>query len=205
MWATRRAKDFLLGRKFILTSDHKPLKFIFDTKREIPRFTSARIQRWALELMGLDYEIQHCQGKMNAQADAMSRLQFHDDLVDENNAVSHLFHWENNKVSLKDIKEETLRDSFLQRIIKRTVNNNWKNCSVKEKAYKRHKQILCVEEDILLKGTVPIIPEVLRMKVMEAAHVTHGGVMATNLLLKQEAWWPGFTQDVEKMVKECLV
>ena len=200
----------MIGRKFTVISDHKPLKFLFDPKKEIPKFTSARIQRWAIELMGLDFDILHCRGVKNLQADALSRLKFQDepsnDLISMyGHELNHILHWENNCVSLNDIREETARDNFLQRIIRRVVLNDWTKCSVKEAAYKKHRQILCIEDDILLKGTVPVIPEVLRRKVMQSAHATHGGVMATNLLLKQEAWWPRFSIDVERMVRECPV
>ena len=83
--------------------------------------------------------------------------------------------------------------------------NDWKNCSIKELPYKRNRQILCIENGILLKGTVPVIPEVLRNQVMQSAHSTHSGVMATNLLRKKEAWWPQFTSDVENMIRQCPV
>ena len=121
VWAVRRSKDFLVGRKFTLVSDHQPLQFLFHSRKEIPKVTSARIQRWTIELMGMDYEIKYCQGKRNLLADAMSRLQFQDNAEEDMEMVHDLIHWENNTVSLNDIKEET----------QRVVMNDWKNCLIK--------------------------------------------------------------------------
>ena len=61
----------------------------------------------------------------------MSRLQFQDNADEDMEMVHDLIHWENNMVSLNDIKEETQRDKFFQRIIKRVVMNDWKNCLIK--------------------------------------------------------------------------
>ncbi|XP_047135337.1 uncharacterized protein LOC124812559 [Hydra vulgaris] len=43
VWSAHRAKHFLLGRKFKLISDHRPFEFIFDSNKELPKVTSARI------------------------------------------------------------------------------------------------------------------------------------------------------------------
>ena len=51
VWATVRARHFLLGKKFMLRSDHKPLEYIFHPSRELPKVTSARLARWAIQLM----------------------------------------------------------------------------------------------------------------------------------------------------------
>ena len=50
VWTTQRARHFLLGRKFRLISDHRPLEFIFDCGKELPKVTSARILRWAIQV-----------------------------------------------------------------------------------------------------------------------------------------------------------
>ena len=98
-----------------------------------------------------------------------------------------------------------MRDLFLQRIIEWIKINKWSNCSVEERPYKSHRQILCVDDGVILKGTVPAILECLRNKVLDSAHSTHCGTTATKLLLKLEAWWPGFASDVERWVRDCPI
>ena len=59
IWSTQRARQFLLGRKFLLKSDHRPLEFIFNPRKELPKVTSARILRWAIKLMAFDFDIMY--------------------------------------------------------------------------------------------------------------------------------------------------
>ena len=66
---------YLLGRKFVLQTDHRPLLAIFDsTKVTVPTRTSGRLARWALQLSQFDYEIQYRQSTEHGNADCLSRL-----------------------------------------------------------------------------------------------------------------------------------
>lgn len=73
----------------------------------------------------------------------------------------------------------------------------------KARPYLYQRQVLCVENDIILKGTNPVIPEILRKQVIQAAHATHFGVRATKYIIQKEAWWPNLSRDVEDFVKAC--
>ena len=54
--------------KFILVTDHKPLLWLHSLKDPI-----ARVARWKILLREYDYEIIHKPGKINMNADALSR------------------------------------------------------------------------------------------------------------------------------------
>ena len=85
VFAVTRLKQYLLGRKFTLRTDHKPLQYIFNPNSQIPKVVSARLARWAITLMAYDYEVQYTPGQEIGHADAMSRLRFKDD---ENDLVA---------------------------------------------------------------------------------------------------------------------
>ena len=55
VWSMETAQNFLLGKKFFLKSDHKPLKFSSSPRKELPRVTSSRILRYAIKIMAFDY------------------------------------------------------------------------------------------------------------------------------------------------------
>ena len=55
VFVVTRLKKFLLGRRFTLQTDHKPLKYLFAPDEEIPKTASARVTRWAIALMGFDF------------------------------------------------------------------------------------------------------------------------------------------------------
>jgi len=132
VWATVRARHFLLGKKFMLRSDHKPLEYIFHPSRELPKVTSARLARWAIQLMAFDYEIMYVKGDSIPHVDALSRLSFSSDdsadKVDETNNESFI-HWtETDILSLAELRNESLNDAILTSIMKRVELNRWGNC-----------------------------------------------------------------------------
>ena len=42
VWATTRARQFLIGKKILLRSDHRPLEFIFNPRKELYKVTTSR-------------------------------------------------------------------------------------------------------------------------------------------------------------------
>ena len=59
VWTIKRAEKFLSGRKFKIICDHRALQYIFGEHNCLPKHKSARIQRWAILLMGFNYEIEY--------------------------------------------------------------------------------------------------------------------------------------------------
>lgn len=45
IWMINRAHQFLSRKKFLLRSNHRPLEFIFNPRKELPKVTSSRILR----------------------------------------------------------------------------------------------------------------------------------------------------------------
>lgn len=68
-WAIESLKYYLLGRKFILVTDHAPLKWMKENKER-----NARVTRWFLALQPYKFEIEHRSGSQNANADGLSRV-----------------------------------------------------------------------------------------------------------------------------------
>ena len=52
----KRFYQYLFGRKFIITTDHKPLLGLFGHQKSIPHMASSRLQRWCLTMSTYDYE-----------------------------------------------------------------------------------------------------------------------------------------------------
>ena len=76
MWANEKFSDYILGRRFLIESDHKPLIPILDTKQldNLPPC----VQRFRLRLARYDYIVEHVPAKYLYTADTLSRA-----LVDE--------------------------------------------------------------------------------------------------------------------------
>ena len=70
-WALEHWAEFLIGMRFKVETDHKPLIPLFSTKLidELP----VRIQRFRMRLMRFDFAIAHVPGKLLYTADSLSR------------------------------------------------------------------------------------------------------------------------------------
>ena len=82
VFVVTRLKQFLLGRRFTLQTDHKLLKYLFAPDEEIPKTASARITRCAIAVMGFDYELKYTPGEQISHADVLSRMYFDEDESD---------------------------------------------------------------------------------------------------------------------------
>jgi hypothetical protein len=65
--ALKMWRHYLLGRRFILMTDHCGLKYLFDQPR-----LNARQARWMVLISEFDFEIKHIKGKENKVVDACS-------------------------------------------------------------------------------------------------------------------------------------
>jgi hypothetical protein len=66
--ALKMWRHYLLGRKFVLMTDHCGLRYLFDQPK-----LNARQARWMALLSGFDFKIKHIKGKENKVANALSR------------------------------------------------------------------------------------------------------------------------------------
>jgi hypothetical protein len=66
--ALKMWRHYLLGRKFVLMTDHCGLRYLFDQPK-----LNTRQARWMALLSEFDFEIKHIKGKENRVADALSR------------------------------------------------------------------------------------------------------------------------------------
>lgn len=69
IWATKHFRPYLYGHKFDIVTDHKPLLWLYQLKEP-----GSKLTRWRLRLQEFDFDIKHKNGKLNANADALSRL-----------------------------------------------------------------------------------------------------------------------------------
>ena len=70
VWAITHFHQYLWGRRFILYTDHSALTAIFGPKGDVSKLTAVRLQRWAIRLMGYNFEIRYKEGRSNSNADS---------------------------------------------------------------------------------------------------------------------------------------
>ena len=125
IWALKKYRHYLYGKKFKIITDHKALVWLLNSDK--PNQNS-KIVRWRMTLQDYDYEIKHKEGKSHQSVDAMSRI----DQPDENyKKISQLTidpQWMNkntNKSSGISTKEPILKDC--QTMTKKNLKNKAKS------------------------------------------------------------------------------
>jgi len=74
IFAVTKFHKMIFGRKFTLQTDHKVLMAIFGNKKGIPVYTANRLQRWALQLLAYDFEIEYVKTSEFGHVDVLSCL-----------------------------------------------------------------------------------------------------------------------------------
>lgn len=77
VFAVKTFRPYLFGRKFKIVTDHKPLTWLFSLKEP-----NSKLIRWRLLLSEYDYEIIYKKGKINSNADALSRIRLPDQNIE---------------------------------------------------------------------------------------------------------------------------
>ena len=72
VWAIRKLRHYLIGARFTLETDHKPLQWLESAKKS--HACAQRLERWSLELRAFEFDVVHHPGRCNQHADALSRV-----------------------------------------------------------------------------------------------------------------------------------
>ena len=210
-------RQYLLGRPFLLRSDHGSLKWL-----QSFRNPEGQLARWLEKLQEYSFTIEHRPGTKHLNADALSRLletsaSSEDDTGD--NAIHGVF---------RDYDDNQLRKLQLQdpdlRLVLQAKEDNVRPSrdDVRNESLKTRKLIqvwdqLEVAGGVLMRKFCDethnrsflqlVVPRVLQESVLEELHAGdtggHLGVDKTVHKLKQRFYWPGHFRDVENWCKTC--
>lgn len=152
VFCVTKLKQYLMGNKFILRTDHRPLLGIFGENKGLPLMASARMQRWALILSGFDYSVEYVKGSIN-EADGLSRMPQSSSVNDheESNYINFVESENHLHLSFKDIARETRRDPILSKLSEAIQNGTIRNLKGEEfSQFRNRSDELSVEYDYIL-------------------------------------------------------
>ncbi|KAG8172437.1 hypothetical protein JTE90_019371, partial [Oedothorax gibbosus] len=176
----KKFHSYLLGRRFRIVTDHRPLLGIFNSTKPIPQMISPRVLRWSLSLQAYDYELEYRKGKDIANADALSRLPVSTPEFDVPQPADILLLESDTQfqVDSKLLAVSTKRDPVLSRTAL-WVSNGWPDHSPDERfqPYFKRRHELSIHQDCLLWGSRVIVPEKLQDEVLSLLHAGHPGIV----------------------------
>lgn len=70
VWAAKYFRPYLYGTKFLVNTDHQPLKWLASLKEP-----NSRLSRWKIMLAEYEFDVEYVKGKENKVADFLSRLE----------------------------------------------------------------------------------------------------------------------------------
>ena len=216
-WALEHWADVLIGMKFNVQTDHKPLIPLFSTKLidELP----VRIQRFRMRLMRFDFTIQHVPGKLLYTVDSLSISpqeadahepkpwnDLHDEVECYVNAV--LVTLPASDQRLDEIRSELKNDATLK-LVMQYVQHGWhedkrKLCGPLGKYWSERGNIT-LHDGLLLRGRQIITPPTLRPDVLRRLHDGHQGVTKTRANAVSSVWWPGIWLEITEVVRNCAI
>lgn len=205
IFGTKKFFQYLIGRHFILVTDHKPLVAIFGEHRGIPQMSTSRLQRWAFHLSAFNYTIEYVKSNENC-ADSLSRFpsackHYGPEEVNYLNLVCA------NKVVPIDfemIKQEIGKDKDMVELIEAVKEGNLDKLNkINYAAYLVKRDELVVEEEVLMWGHRVVIPPSLRQQLLHQVHQSHFGIVKTKAILRSYVWWPNIDKDIEVLIRKC--
>ena len=206
VWGCEKFYLQLFGHHFTIKNDNSAIEIIFNNTKSNP---PARIERWLLRLSPYDYTVEHTPGKFNI-ADFFSRNPIESAPL-ENIADKYINMIVNfaipNAITTQQIVEATLTDSELQLLSKLIMSNDKRKPRIPYslREYKNiFNELTLTDEGIILRGNLIVIPHKLQKHILALAHVGHQGIVKTKALVRSKVWFSGITNQIEKMIHNCV-
>ena len=210
-WACEKFGDYLVGLKFHIFTDHKPLVPLLSTKRldELP----LRVQRFRLRLMRYYFTISHVPGKDMTIPDALSRAPSTEATLNEKGFQDEVNAYVNVAIKnlpasqrrIQQIRKHQEEDAVLRQVSK-FCYCGWpdtKNIPNEIKPYHSVSSELSVEKGLLLRGSRIVIPHSLQAGILAQVHRGHQGITKCRERARQCVWWPGLSAQLEEVVRRC--
>ncbi|KZV31629.1 peroxidase 64 [Dorcoceras hygrometricum] len=180
----RHWRPYLLGRSFVVLTDHKSLKELLHQ-----RITTPDQQQWLSKLMGYEFQIRYKPGSLNGAADALSRC------VDTDLRSISIPQW----AGIEEIKEAVKGDPRFREIVEKL-----------NRGEKPQSPYSLAQGTLLHKGKLVLPPQSKwTAQIMVECHNSveggHAGAFCTLKRIANCFYWPGMKGEVYQFVAECLV
>jgi len=190
VWAINKFRQYIEGYHFRVITDHSCLQWLRGMKNP-----TSRLARWALDLQGYMFDVEHRKGALHAVPDALSRMYESDDP----------------EISALSWAEETGDDWYLAKLKevreKPHANPTWKVVGGNLYTYRPEDLLSELAEDD--EAWKLVVPRERRRQVLEECHdaatAGHLGREKTLARVSRFYYWPSLYEDTRLYVRGCLV
>ena len=188
VYAVTKFRPYLLGIHFTVVSDHSSLVWLMNMKDP-----SGRCCRWSLRMAEYNFTVVHRPGRVNSDADALSRLP-----VWKHEPFNECDDYPLLMIEDDQMKKFQEEDQYCQKI--------------KKKLELKYRIRFIIEDGLLYKRTrdrnILVLPKILRREILYSLHnaVTagHPGKSKLYFTLRRRYYWPRMFTSVSKYVDGCL-
>ncbi|KAE9594889.1 putative nucleotidyltransferase, Ribonuclease H [Lupinus albus] len=180
--AIQKWRHYLLGRHFIIRTDQRSLKFLTDQK-----LFSEEQFKWAVKLVGLDFEIQYKPGQENSAADALSRKLMYTAISIVNNEETE--NW------IQEVQGDPKWRQVMQDLIV---------SSAVHPGFELKKGILYYKDRLVLSTSSNKIPMILS-ECHETPMGGHSSYFKTYKKISSFLFWEGMRSDIKTYIEQCDV
>ena len=213
-WSLEQTKFFTLGcHHLIIATDHKPLTKLFGD-RTLDEIPNTRLFRLKQRTLPWSFNIIHLPGNTNMAADATSRYPAGDVAGMTRNDIAEpiiaaaisrdaesltSFTWE-------QISAATKNDTGMMALLQ-AIHQGFPDASRSippVSLYWQYRYALHESEGVIIYEDRVVIPPSLRPGILQTLHSAHQGISAMGARARSIIFWPGMTEDINKIRRNCI-
>ena len=210
VFSTEKFYDYLHGKRFVIETDHKPLKPI--CSKSITK-APPRIQRFLLQLQRYDFDIEFTPGKYLFIADVLSTAYLSDIPKSEIPEAEYQVHFVSSNLPIsrskfQEFKQETCNDSVLQEVITLAKDgwpDSFSHCPSAVKPFYNVKEELSLADGVLLKVNRVVVLSSMRADMFKRIHEGHIGIEKFKVRAREAMYWPRMNAEIEDYISKCSV
>lgn len=212
VWALTKLKNYLMGRSFVIKTDHKALIFLNRCN-----WQNDRLMRWSLWLQQFDFRIEYVEGQKNVLPDLLSRqfpapeTNITHKGVEQVNAIdlkipqSFLWDWS----TLADLQNHDDEISKVKRVLE--GRGQTEDEEVVTKLQRDPERWRLTNDMVLIRlDTAPItykiwIPKAHAEELINYVHAqaAHYGSTKIKSIISELCYWKNMDRDVKRVIKSC--
>ena len=212
-WAFEKFANFLIGKHFLVETDHKPLVPLLGVKHlhTLP----LRVLRFRLRLDRFIYDIGHVPGKELYTADTLSTAPIPNDRAFDSIVLQELAelavmaavtHLPASNQRLETYRRAQAEDPKC-RLVLQYCREGWpdeREVDPSVRAFWDIQDELTNGDVLLLHGQLIVVPTALQNETLKKLHDGHQGMVRCRLRASSAVWWLSLSKQLTDFIQKCI-